>query len=50
MQSTVVQYDEICRPARLRRRIAGNAWRLDNAGRELVENLLVQRLIRSVHV
>lgn len=50
MQSTRVQDDEIHRPARhvqsspaaerLRRRIAGSGWRLDKAGRELVENLL----------
>ncbi|MDH3597567.1 MAG: GGDEF domain-containing protein [Rhodospirillales bacterium] len=40
MRSTVVQYNEIRRPARLRRRIADNAWRLDKAGRKLVEDLL----------
>ncbi len=40
MQSTPVRYDEVRRPARLRRRIAGNAWRLDKAGRKLVEDLL----------
>jgi diguanylate cyclase (GGDEF)-like protein len=40
MRSTVVQYGEVRRPARLRRRIAGRAWCLDKAGRELVEDLL----------
>jgi diguanylate cyclase (GGDEF)-like protein len=50
MQSTRVQYDEICRPARamqsspaaerLKRRIADGTWRLDKAGRKLVEDLL----------